>query len=138
MTSPATGAPQHRPQATRRDNSFWVFAAIGAVALSLAWCWYGMAQIEAETEQGKALVVGQDMAGFAFWTGGVPLIIAHLIGAWILLPKGRKRWPGRGIGYGLIALAAASAIGIGVGELLTGGDLFAAGLHRYYGSAVAP
>ncbi len=131
MTATGTAAPARLARATGRATSFWVFAAAGIVVLSFAWCWYGLAQMEAETEQSKALAAGQTMDGFALWFGGVPLIVAHLIDVAILLPLGWRRWRGRGVAYGLIAVVIASAVGIGVGELLFVGDLFNLGLHRY-------
>lgn len=134
-TWPATDYPvdmaSHRATAPERAPRFWTFAGIGVVVMPVFWCWYGLAQLEAETEQGKALAAGTTMAGTAFWMGGVPLILAHIVGAAMLLPLGWEIWRGRGIAFGALAVAVASAVGIGVGELVFDGQLFEVGLHRY-------
>ncbi|KAM9872695.1 hypothetical protein [Leucobacter aridicollis] len=123
--SPATAFPQ-------RATRFWVYTGIGVLVMSVAWCWYGLAQLEAESEQGKAVTAETTMDGFALAFGGIPLIAAHIIGLAILLPLGWQRWRLPGLAYGLVAVAVASVIGIGAGQLLFGGELFEVGLHRYY------
>ncbi len=117
----------------RRTRSFWVFSCIGVLALSVAWCWYGLTQLEAETEQGKALAAGTTMEGFAVTAGGIPLLIAHLIGTAVLLRLGWRFWRLPGLAYGVLAVAGASLIGIGAAQLLFSGELFEVGLQRYYG-----
>lgn len=116
----------------RSATKFWLFAGIGILVIVFAWCWYGLAQLEAETDQGKALTAGTTMDGFALTFGGIPLIMAHVIGLAILMPLGWQRWRLPGLAYGLIAVVAASIIGIGAGQLLFGGELFEVGLQRYY------
>ena len=61
-------------------RGFWVFASLGALAAAIAWTWYGGAQFEAQSEEPKAVSAGTTMAGFAEVIGGVPLVIAHLLG----------------------------------------------------------
>lgn len=124
-----TGTASAQQPATK----FWGFAGIGVLVMVLAWSWYGLAHLEAETDQGKALTAGTTMEGFAFAVGGIPLIAAHLIGAAILLPLGRRHWSLPGLAYGILAVAAASLLGMGAGQMLFGGDLFELGLGRYSG-----
>lgn len=116
----------------RSATKFWIFASIGILVMVIAWCWYGFAQVEAESEQGKALTAGTTMDGFALTFGGIPLIAAHVIGLAILMPHGWQRWRLPGLVYGLVAVAVASVIGIGAGQLLFEGQLFEVGLQRYY------
>ena len=66
--------PDRRPQ-TRFEVR--VSAGLSVAVLSILWCWYGLAQLEAETDQGKALTAGTTMEGTAFWMGGLPLLVAH-------------------------------------------------------------
>lgn len=117
----------------RSATRFWIFAGIGILVMVVAWCWYGMAQLEAESEQGKALNAGTTMEGFGFTFGGIPLIAAHVIGIATLMRLGWQRYRSPGLAYGVIAVATASAIGIGAGQLLLTGQLFEVGLQRYYG-----
>ena len=65
-------------------EGFGAVASLGIIASVVAWSWYGFAQFEAQTEQGKAIAAGTTMAGFAEVVGGVPLIVAHLLGLAVL------------------------------------------------------
>lgn len=113
-------------------SKFRVFAGLSVAVLSILWCWYGLAQLEAETDQGKALAAGTTMEGTAFWMGGLPLLVAHAILAAILLRSGWRAWRARGLWVGVLAVVVASAIGIGVGQIVFGGRLFEVGLQHYY------
>lgn len=108
--------------------SFWVVASLGVVASAIAWVWYGMAQEEAQSEQGKAVSAGTSMAGFAELVGGVPLVLAHLVGLGVLLILGWRSYRARGIILAVVAVAIASAIGILCAQLLWAGDLFELGI----------
>ena len=57
--------PQALPQSKGARIAFWLIAGFGIVASAIAWAWYGMAQEEAQSEQGKAVAAGTSMAGFA-------------------------------------------------------------------------
>lgn len=107
---------------------FWIVAALGPVAASTAWIWYGFAQEEAQSEQGKAISAGTTMAGFAEVLGGVPLVIAHLVGLIILAVLGRRALGWWGLLLALAAVVAASLVGVGAAQLLYGGELFELGI----------
>ncbi|WP_193750717.1 hypothetical protein [Leucobacter chromiiresistens] len=83
-----------------------------------------MSLVEEAHEQGKAEAAGRTMAGFAATVGGVPLVLAHVIGLVLLSRIGWRVWRGAGLAYAALAVAAASIVGIGVGQLLFGGNLF--------------
>lgn len=117
---------------SRQVSRFLVSAGMSVAVLSILWCWYGLAQLEAETDQGKALAAGTTMEGTAFWMGGLPLLVAHAILAAILLRSGWRAWRARGLWVGVLAVVVASAIGIGVGQIVFGGRLFEVGLHHYH------
>jgi Sec-independent protein secretion pathway component TatC len=108
--------------------SFWVVASLGVVASAIAWVWYGMAQEEAQSEQSKAVSAGTSMAGFAELVGGVPLVLAHLVGLGVLLILGWRSYRKHGIILAVVAVAIASAIGILCAQLLWAGDLFELGI----------
>ncbi len=56
--------------------------------------------------------------------GGVPLVVAHMLGLVVLSMSGWRTWRGAGHVYALLAVAAASLVGLGVGQLLFEGNLF--------------
>ena len=111
-------------------EGFWVVASLGIIASVVAWSWYGFAQFEAQTEQGKAIAAGTTMAGFAEVVGGVPLIVAHLLGLAVLSVLGWKGDRERGIAFAVIAVIAASGIGIVFAQLLWAGELFQLGISN--------
>ncbi|QIK63369.1 hypothetical protein G7068_09290 [Leucobacter viscericola] len=111
---------------------FWVFASIGVLVMSVAWTYYGMAQQEAESDQGKALSANTTMEGTGELMGGVPLLIVHALGLVILLRLGWLGWRRWGLLFGLTAVLIASVIGVVVAQILFGGELFEIGVGRYY------
>lgn len=111
-------------------SGFWVVASLGALAATIAWTWYGFAQFEAQTEQPKSLAAGSTMAGFAELVGGIPLLLAHLLGLVLLLLLGWWAYGKRGIAIALIALIATSLIGIVVAQVLFAGELFELGINN--------
>lgn len=111
-------------------NPFWVFAALGVPILAIAWTWYGLAQSEAASEQGKALAAGTTMASFGESFGGIPLVVVHLIGLIILVVLGWKKHGGHGIAVAFLALIIASFIGIGIAQVLWEGQLFQLGIDN--------
>lgn len=111
-------------------SGFWVLASLGVIASAVAWVWYGGAQFEAQTEQPKALSAGTTMAGFAEVVGGVPLVIAHLVGLTLLSVSAWKGYGKRGIAMSILAVVAASGIGIIVAQILWAGDLFQLGIDN--------
>jgi len=111
-------------------NQFWGVATLAVPMLAIAWLWYGFAQFEAQTEQGKALAAGTTMAGFAELLGGVPLVIAHMVGLVALGVPGWKGYRGRGIVYAILAALIAFGIGIGVAQLVWAGELFQLGINN--------
>ncbi len=110
--------------------SFWIVAALGLVASSIAWTWYGFAQFEAQSEQGKALSAGTTMAGFGELLGGLPLALAHFVGIATLAVLGWHAYRGRGMVLAIVAVLITSAIGIGVAQLLWAGELFQLGINN--------
>ena len=70
------------------------------------------------------------MAGFAEVIGGVPLILAHLIGLILLLVVGWWAYGKRGIALAIVAVIVASGIGIIVAQILWGGELFQLGINN--------
>jgi hypothetical protein len=127
-----TGTPHRaQPQTSRAARArFWVVAALGPLAASVAWAWYGVAQEEAQSEQGKALAAGTTMAGFGEVFGGVPLVFAHVAGVVALGLLGWMGYRARGIGFAFVAVFIASLIGIGVAQWLYGGELFELGINN--------
>ncbi|RGE22397.1 hypothetical protein [Leucobacter sp. wl10] len=111
--------------------AFWMLAGVGLIVMPIAWAWYGLTLYEEESEQGKALVAGTTMEGFAATFGLVPLVIAHAIGLGLLLYNGWRGWGGRGLAFGAAALVIASLAGLIFAQLLFGGDLFEMGIRRY-------
>ena len=105
-------------------------ASLGIIASVVAWSWYGFAQFEAQTEQGKALAAGTTMAGFAEVVGGVPLIVAHLLGLAVLLALGWKGYRERGIAFAVVAVISASGIGLVFAQLMWAGELFQHGISN--------
>ncbi len=105
-------------------------AALGIPAMAVAWSWYGLAQFEAQTEQPKALAANSTMAGFAEFWGGVPLVLAHLIGLIMLVLLGGFGWRGKGMLLGLAAVIVASLVGLGGAQLLWEGELFKLGIDN--------
>jgi hypothetical protein len=110
--------------------SFWTIAALGPLASVLAWIWYAMAQFEAQSEQCKALAASTTMAGFAELWGGVPLVVAHLIGLAVLVPLGWKAYERRGIAMAIAAVLIASVVGVGVAQFMAEGALFELGVNN--------
>jgi hypothetical protein len=127
-----TGNPRPAPQQTSSAArvGFWVVAAFGPFAAAVSWSWYGFAQAEAQSEQGKAVSAGTTMAGFAEVLGGVPLVIAYVVGVVVLGLLGWLGYRGRGIALACAAVIVASLIGIGVAQLLYGGELFELGIDN--------
>lgn len=127
-----TGTPHRaQPQTSRAARvGFWVVAVLGPLAAAVAWSWYGFAQAEAQSEQGKALAAGTTMAGFGEVFGGVPLVLAHIVGVVALGLLGWMGYRGRGIAFALVAVLIASLIGIGVAQWLYGGQLFELGINN--------
>ena len=111
-------------------TAFWVLASLGVIASILAWVWYGFAQFEAQTEQPKALSADTTMAGFAEAIGGVPLVLAHLIGLILLLVLGWWGYGKRGIALAIVAVVVASGVGIIVAQILWSGELFQLGIDN--------
>jgi len=128
VTAPATAKSDHSSTSTRA--AFWLLASLGVIASAVAWAWYGFAQFEAQTEQPKALSADTTMAGFAEVIGGVPLILAHLIGLILLLVVGWWAYGKRGIALAIVAVIVASGIGIIVAQILWGGELFQLGINN--------
>lgn len=89
--------PQPPSESAGARIAFWVIAGFGVVASAIAWAWYGLAQEEAQSEQGKAVAAGTSMAGFAEVVGGLPLILAHLLGLGMLLIFGWRGYRRRGV-----------------------------------------
>ena len=110
--------------------AFWIVASLGVIASAVAWVWYGLAQFEAQTEQPKALSAGTTMAGFAEVIGGVPLVLAHLIGLILLLLLGWWSYGKRGILAAILAVIVASGVGIIAAQILWGGELFQLGINN--------
>ncbi|MGM1017455.1 MAG: hypothetical protein ACQEW8_07960 [Actinomycetota bacterium] len=110
--------------------AFWVVAPFGVLAAAVAWNWYALAQFEAQSEQSKALSAQTTMAGFAEVWGGVPLVLAHIVGLATLLVLGWKGYRDRGIGLAIAAVFIASVAGIGVAQLLWDGQLFQLGIDN--------
>ncbi len=129
MTTPPAGVQKGVCRGARLP--FWVVAALGPLAAAVAWTWYGFAQFEAESEQGKALSAGTTMAGFAEVIGGVPLVLAHVIGLALLMPLGWFAYRGRGVAGAVAAVVVASIIGISIAQVLWGGELFELGIDNY-------
>ncbi|GAA4068432.1 hypothetical protein GCM10023065_21660 [Microbacterium laevaniformans] len=67
--------PQPLSESEGARIAFGVIAGFGVVASAIAWAWYGLAQEEAQNEQGKAVAAGTSMAGFAEVVGGLPLVL---------------------------------------------------------------
>ncbi|MBT2486443.1 hypothetical protein J7E28_17240 [Microbacterium sp. ISL-108] len=111
-------------------TAFWVIAAFGIPAAAVAWNWYALAQFEAQSEQSKALSAQTTMAGFAEVWGGVPLVLAHIVGLVTLFVLGWKGYRGRGIALAMGAVVIASVIGIGITQLLWAGELFQLGIDN--------
>ncbi|RKQ94592.1 hypothetical protein U746_0341 [Mycolicibacterium mucogenicum 261Sha1.1M5] len=111
---------------TRRgtQSAFWAFAGIGVLVLAVTWAWYGLAIHEEASEQGKAEAAGTTMAGFAAMVGGVPLVLAHLVGVVLLSVLGWRTWRAVGLAYTLLSVTAASLLGLGAAQFLFGGNLF--------------
>lgn len=112
------------------STRFWVIAALGSSAATGAWFWYGFAQFEAQTEQCKALTAGTTMAGFGELTGGIPLVLCHLLGLAVLIPLGWRQYRWNGVVRATIAVLVASVIGIGITQILLGGELFQLGVNN--------
>jgi hypothetical protein len=110
--------------------AFWIVASLGVVASAVAWTWYGATQEEAQSEQSKALSAGTSMAGFAEVLGGVPLVLAHVVGLGLLLVFGWRGYRMRGIVFAIAAVAVASIIGICCAQLVWAGTLFELGVNN--------
>lgn len=110
--------------------TFWVLAATGVIALSVAWVWLGMAFEEEMSDQPKAVSAGTTMAGFGASVGILPLVLAHVTGVVLLgltaFPGSRRS--GRVWVWALASVAVASIIGLLVAEGLFGGRLFLMGV----------
>ena len=102
MSAPAAVKSDHGSRGAR--IAFWIVASLGVIASAVAWVWYGLAHFEAQTEQPKALSAGTTMAGFAEVIGGVPLVLAHLIGLILLLLLGWWSYGKRGILAAILAV----------------------------------
>ena len=109
---------------------FGVVAALAVPVLAVAWLWYGLAQFEAQTEQGKALAAGTTMAGFGGLFGGVPLVIAHIVGLAALGVLGWKGYGGRGIVYAIVAVLVATGMCVAAAQLVWAGELFQLGTNN--------
>lgn len=120
-----------RSEAAHRG--FWIVAALAIPVLTVAWVWYGMAQSEAQQDQGKALAAGTTMAGYAELVGGVPLVAAHVILLGVLLGFGwfGFRRSGAGVLAAVLVVIVASAIGIGIAQVLLAGQLFVLGVDDF-------
>lgn len=133
---PQTSGVPRLPESTRYSPSrgariaFWVVAGLGIPTAAITWIWYGLVQFEAQTEQGKALKAGTTMAGFAEVWGGVPLVLAHVVGLVMLVVLGWKGYRARGVALAVVAVLISSVIGIGVAQLLWGGELFQLGINN--------
>lgn len=103
---------------------FWGWAGAGILVMSLAWSWLGLAVSEEYTEQGKALAAGTTMEGFAALVGGVPLVVAHVVGLAVLLLLGWRECRARGIVVGTAAVIGASLVGLGLAQILFEGQVF--------------
>lgn len=112
--------------AERRSTpaAFWAWAGACALVMATAWFWFGLSVSEEASEQGKAEAAGTTMAGFAATVGGVPLVLAHIVGLVLLSMIGWRTWRGAGLACAVLAVAAASLVGLGVGQLLFSGNLF--------------
>ncbi|MEV8338850.1 hypothetical protein [Leucobacter sp. NPDC077196] len=121
----ASRAPYETYELKRARTAFWTYVGIGVGVMTVAWTWMGFATLEEITEQGKAEAAGTTMAGFAALIGGVPLVVAHLIGLSLLLRAGWRWWRGEGLICGLGATAVVSLIGFGVAQILFGGQVLA-------------
>lgn len=113
--------PQALAQSKGARVAFWVTAGLGAVARPIAWAGYGLAQEEAQSAQGKAVAAGTSMAGFAEVVGGVPLVLAHLIGLGVLLIFGWGDYRRRGVVLAIAAVGVASLIGVRFAQFLWAG-----------------
>ena len=109
-------------------TGFWIVLTASLPVLALAWCWYGFAQQEAQSEQSKALAAGTSMAGFGELLGGVPLGLVHVVGLVTLLALGWRGFRARGLVLAILGLCAASAIGVTVAQALWAGRLFELGV----------
>ena len=98
--------------------------------LAVVSVWHGFAQFEAQTEQGKALAAGTTMAGSAELSGGVPLVIAHMIGLGVLIVLGWRGYRAPGIACAVVAILIASGVGIAIAQLVWGGERFQLGIHN--------
>lgn len=105
-------------------TAFWAWTGAGALVMAAAWFWFGLSVSEEASEQGKAEAAGTTMAGFAATVGGVPLVLAHIVGLVLLSVTGWRAWRGAGLVYAALAVAAASLVGFGIGQLFFGGNLF--------------
>lgn len=110
--------PQALPESKGARVAFWVTAGLGAVASPIAWAWYGLAQEEAQSEQGKAVAAGTSMAGSAEVVGGLPRVLAHLIGLGVLLIFGWGGYRRRGMVLAIAVVGVASLIGVLFAQLL--------------------
>jgi len=128
VTAAATAKSDGGSPGTR--SAFWILASLGVIASAVAWVWYGFAQYEAQTEEPKARSAGTTMAGFAEAIGGVPLVLAHLIGLILLLVLGWWSYGRRGIALAIVAVIVASAVGIIVAQIIWGGELFHLGIDN--------
>lgn len=122
--------PQPPSESAGARIAFWVIAGFGVVASAIAWAWYGLAQEEAQSEQGKAVAAGTSMAGFAEVAGGLPLILAHLLGLGMLLIFGWRGYRRRGVTLAIAAVGVASLIGVLFAQLLWAGELFELGIDN--------
>ena len=104
--------------------AFWICGGAGILAMAIAWGWFGFAVYEEYSEQGKALAAGTSMDGFAAVFGGVPLVLAHVIGLILLLILGWYGWRVTGIVFGVAAVSVASIIGLGIAQILFAGQVF--------------
>ena len=128
MSATATSRSDRRTQGAR--TAFWAVASFGVIASAVVWVWYGFAQFEAQTEQPKALSADTTMAGFAETIGGVPLVLAHVLGLAWLSVLGWQGYGKRGVVWAIVAVSAASAIGILVAQVVWAGDLFQLGIDN--------
>jgi hypothetical protein len=105
-------------------------SVVGVIVMIIAWIWFGLAFEEEMTEQPKALAAGTTEAGWGAVVGGVPLVVAHVVGLVLLAivaVRGRAtRWTG--FVYAIVAVAFASGVGIVVAQVLWAGQLFMMGV----------
>lgn len=105
---------------------FWVLAVAGAAVMFVAWGWMATSWIDEILEEPRARAAGTTVQGTAMVVGGVPLVIAHLLGFTVLVPAARSAGASRGraFGYAGAAIGVASLIGVLTAQFLMGSQPF--------------